>query len=302
MDVETGFGIAPVSGPALSPVKSPLLYGFPFQTPSENPDMYKAVTTRLALTVSNRLAEDKEADYAGIIVDTPGNLNDPRSNYSLIAHLVSEFSINVVLTLGSERLYNDMQRRFGTGRNGAVNGSASDNQQVHVLRIATPAGAVEPDAAFLRAQRAHQIRSYFFGTATTSSHGGTSLTSSTTGDAVGNDGAVSSSTQAQQKETLNPHTHNIPFTSLNLYKAVASTPSTTTSGVSSTDNETEDPSFLSPASLHPVPADANVAPPPHFNIPSSPSVTRFLAPASHTPRQTTKQRCCATRLFAVLHG
>ncbi|KAI6951981.1 mRNA cleavage and polyadenylation factor IA/II complex, partial [Hortaea werneckii] len=118
LDVETGFGIAPISGPIVTPTKNPLIYSFPYAASSEKPDVYKAVITRMALSVTNKMEEGSAAKRSGFIIDTPGSLNDPRSNYELLHHVVSEFSINVIITTGSEKLLNDLNRRFGLGKGG----------------------------------------------------------------------------------------------------------------------------------------------------------------------------------------
>ncbi|CAK4033763.1 mRNA cleavage and polyadenylation factor CLP1 [Lecanosticta acicola] len=162
MDVDTGLGIGPMSGPTVTPVRIPLIYSFPFASPTEKPEVFKHVTTRMAVSVMSKLEERPAAKRSGLIIDTPGSLNDPKSNYDLISHLVSEFSINLVLTIGSERLFSDLSRRY--------NASKSPEDPVEVLRIAKPGGAVERDAAFMRLLRAQQIRQYFYGTSKESLH------------------------------------------------------------------------------------------------------------------------------------
>ena len=156
-DVEAGYGIAPISGPTITPIKTPLIYSFPYASPAERPDTYKSLITRMALSVTNRLEEDASAKRSGLLIDTPGSLNDPKSNYDLIAHIVSEFSITLILSLGSERLYNDLNRRF--------NATKSGDEAIPVLRITKPGGAVETDSTYLKQIRTRQIRQYFFGTA-----------------------------------------------------------------------------------------------------------------------------------------
>ncbi|KJX92578.1 mRNA cleavage factor complex II protein Clp1 [Zymoseptoria brevis] len=155
LEVDSGYGIPSSSGPTLSPVRTPLIYHFPYASPLEKPEVYKAVVTRMALSVMNKLEENQATKRGGIIVDTPGTLNDPRSNYDLIAHLVSELSITVILTLGSERLSSDMTRRFG--------GNKSPDEMVTVLRVAKPGGAVERDHDFMKQLNREQTRQYFFG-------------------------------------------------------------------------------------------------------------------------------------------
>jgi len=157
MDIEEGWGTSPISGPTNNPVKTPLVYHFPFASPEDKTDMFKPIITRAALAVTSRLEDNKEAKDSGIIIDSPGSLNQPRGNYDNITHIVSEFSINVLLVLGSERLYNDMARKFGNAKN------AED--VVHVFRISTPGGAVARDETHMRQVRQQQIKTYFFGEA-----------------------------------------------------------------------------------------------------------------------------------------
>ncbi|TKA33803.1 hypothetical protein B0A50_00640 [Salinomyces thailandicus] len=157
VDVENGFGIAPISGPTVTPVKNPLIYSYPYSTPSEKPDVYKAVITRMALSVTNKMEEDPAAKHSGFIIDTPGSLNDPKSNYDCLNHVASEFSINLIITTGSEKLLNDLNRRFSAGR------SAED--AISVLRLTKPGGAVERDQGYMRQLRVAQVRQYFFGSA-----------------------------------------------------------------------------------------------------------------------------------------
>lgn len=182
LEVENGYGIAPISGATMTPVKTPLVYHCPYASPMEKPEIYKALITRTALSVTNRLEEDPSAKQSGIIIDTPGSLNDLKSGYEMITHLVSEFSITLILALGSERLYNDLNRKYSTPK-------SAGEPAIPVLRITKPGGAVERDPAFMSALRTQQIRRYFFGTPA--------------------DG------------TLNPHSHTLPFSELTMYRAIS---------------------------------------------------------------------------------
>ncbi|UJO20671.1 mRNA cleavage and polyadenylation factor CLP1 [Fulvia fulva] len=157
MDVETGYGIGPMSGPTVSPIRTPLIYSFPFASPTESPSVFKALITRMALSVTSRLEDSAPIKRSGLIIDTPGTLNDPKSSYDLITHIISEFSINMVLTLGSERLTADLTRKLSTQK---------DDDPITVLRITKPSGAVERDSTFLKTLRTQQLRHYVFGSAT----------------------------------------------------------------------------------------------------------------------------------------
>lgn len=164
IDVEEGWGSSPMSGPSAVPVKLPLVYSYALPDPSvEDGAIFHPVVSKLALAVSGRLAEDPEARYAGLIADTPSSTSNPRSGYSTIQHVVSEFSISVILVLGSERLSSDMQRRFH-GKPSSSRSSSAAGETVSVIRLSRSGGCVDRDPGFMKAFRAAQVRAYFYGT------------------------------------------------------------------------------------------------------------------------------------------
>lgn len=94
IDVEEGWGSSPMSGPSPIPVKLPLVYFYPMKSPLEaEGNVFKPIVSRLALSVTARMAEDDDAREAGIIVDTDGSLGSgtPKA-LELIDHIVAEFS------------------------------------------------------------------------------------------------------------------------------------------------------------------------------------------------------------------
>ena len=84
----------------------------------------------------------------------------------------------MVVVLGSERLYSDLIRRF----NGQNTGSS---QAIAVVKVDKSGGCVDRDETYLQQFRQSQIREYFFGDANT---------------------------------TLSPHTQQIDFNQLTVYK------------------------------------------------------------------------------------
>jgi polyribonucleotide 5'-hydroxyl-kinase len=94
IDVEEGWGNSPMSGPSAIPVKLPLVYFYPMKSPLDaDGNVFKPIVSRLALSVTARMAEDDDAREAGIIVDTDGMLGQgtPKA-LELIHHIVTEFS------------------------------------------------------------------------------------------------------------------------------------------------------------------------------------------------------------------
>lgn len=61
--------------------------------------------------------------------------------------------VNVILVLGSERLHNDMSRKFGPGR----------GEQITLVRLDKSGGCVDRDGDFLSRIQELSIREYFFG-------------------------------------------------------------------------------------------------------------------------------------------
>jgi polyribonucleotide 5'-hydroxyl-kinase len=94
IDVEEGWGNSPMSGPSPVPVKLPLVYFYPMKSPLDGGgDVFKSIVSRLALSVTARMAEDDDAREAGVIIDTAGILGQgtPKA-LDLIHHIITEFS------------------------------------------------------------------------------------------------------------------------------------------------------------------------------------------------------------------
>lgn len=82
-----------------------------------------------------------------------------KSNHKLIFSLPK--TVNILITLGSERLYSDLSRKFSSR-------SSSPSDSTTVLRIDKSGGCVDRSATYMRALRHAQIREYFFGKTSTS--------------------------------------------------------------------------------------------------------------------------------------
>ncbi|KAI9842178.1 MAG: Cleavage polyadenylation factor subunit clp1 [Thelocarpon superellum] len=178
VDVEEGWGSSPTSGPSPVPVKLPLVYYYGLPSPEDNSKMFKSITTRIAVSATSRLADDPATKVAGCLIDTPGVISQGKGGYDIIQHLVSEFSVNVLLVLGSERLYSDMLRRFGGTK-------TSTDESITVLKLSKSGGCVDRDEAYMKQARQAQVREYFFGDA---------------------------------KRTLSPHTQQVDFSQVHILK------------------------------------------------------------------------------------
>ncbi|CBF90066.1 cleavage polyadenylation factor subunit CLP1 [Aspergillus nidulans FGSC A4] len=207
LDVEEGWGSSPMSGPSAVPVKLPLVYFYPIVNPLEaEGSVFRPIVSRLALSVMGRMAEDEDAKETGIIVDTPGILSQSRAGaLEMINHIVTEFSITTILVIGSERLYSLMMKSYDNKPSSSASSAASD-ERISVVKLSKSGGCVDRDAAFMKAVRESQIRTYFFGNPvpTTASS------------------ALSISSSSTTNVTLSPHAQQLDFDAIALYNYTTS--------------------------------------------------------------------------------
>ncbi|OJD20911.1 mRNA cleavage and polyadenylation factor Clp1, partial [Blastomyces percursus] len=217
MDVEEGWGSSPMSGPSPIPVKLPLVYfyGLPCPLDAEG-QVYKPIVSRLALAVAGRLAEDRDAKEAGIIIDTPGVLSQGGKGEDVIHHIVTEFSVTTILVLGSERLYSSMVKHYDnkaistststTSAAAAGTATPSPLDRISVVKVTKSGGSVDRDASFMKCVRDSQIRSYFFGNPIPSTASSAlSLSATSSGTTI----------------TLSPHAQQLDFDAFSIYTITA---------------------------------------------------------------------------------
>ncbi|ORY64801.1 mRNA cleavage and polyadenylation factor IA/II complex [Pseudomassariella vexata] len=155
MDITTEWGGIPSSGPVATPIKLPLAYYYGLSSPDENLRLFKSLLSRLAVAATSRLAEDPDVKKTGMLIDTR-TPNAAKGGYDLLAHIVAEFSVNIIIVLGSERMTAELVRRFSGQR-------TSLGECIHVVGLDKSGGVVERDAAFMQGAREATIREYFFG-------------------------------------------------------------------------------------------------------------------------------------------
>ncbi|KAH8680524.1 Pre-mRNA cleavage complex II protein Clp1-domain-containing protein [Xylariales sp. PMI_506] len=177
VDVTTEWGGTPSSGPAAVPVKLPLAYYYGLAAPEDNLPLYRGLVGRLATAATSRLAEDPEVRATGMIIDT-GAVSTAKPDYDILAHIAAEFSVNVIVCLGSERVSAELTRRFASQTTGP-------GESIVVVGLDKSGGVVERDASFMQRSREKAIKEYFFGDA---------------------------------KRTLSPGTQNIGFEGITVWK------------------------------------------------------------------------------------
>lgn len=72
--------------------------------------------------------------------------------------MVAEFSVNIIIVLGSERVGSEMQKRF-------AGQTTSVGDTITVVGLDKSGGIMERDEAFMQSVRESAIREYFFGNA-----------------------------------------------------------------------------------------------------------------------------------------
>ncbi|KAF4973903.1 hypothetical protein FZEAL_9129 [Fusarium zealandicum] len=158
MDPEAadGWGSTPTSGPSSVPVKLPLVFYYGLTSPDEDPDFYRELVSKLAGSVSGRLSEDESVRSSGVIIDGTSLPEQSQDGGDPIAHIVDEFSINVIIAIGSTHVITELTKRFG-------NEQTSLGEPISVVPLDKSDGVVERDEMFMQHAREAAIKEYFFG-------------------------------------------------------------------------------------------------------------------------------------------
>ncbi|ROT42185.1 Clp1 protein [Sodiomyces alkalinus F11] len=158
LDIEAvdGWGTTPTSGPNQVPVKLPLVFFYGRASPTEAPDQYRELVTRLAGTATSRFSHDSSVRSSGIIVDTPAVDEKSRAETDLLVHIAEEFSVNIVIVLGSSRLTAELSKRLSHEETGP-------GEKTHVILLDKSDGVAERDEAFREQTCEALIKEYFFG-------------------------------------------------------------------------------------------------------------------------------------------
>ncbi|KAI1306916.1 Pre-mRNA cleavage complex II protein Clp1-domain-containing protein [Xylaria venustula] len=211
IDITTDWGSLPSSGASATPVKLPLAYYYGLPQADDNPKLFKRLLGRLAVAATSRLAEDIDVKSAGMLIDTGGVPTGARGAvyHDFVAHIVAEFSVNIIIVLGSERVSSEMQKRFA-GQTTTV------GETITVVGLDKSGGVMERDEAFMQSIRESAIREYFFG---------------------------------NSKMTLSPFTQQVDFTAVSIWRineASSKTPADS-GGITYDNGETHTPDMLEKA-------------------------------------------------------
>ncbi|KAG1054862.1 hypothetical protein G6F43_003150 [Rhizopus delemar] len=151
IDVEEGFGSSATTAASIGSATMPLAYYYGFESPAENVKLYKLVTSKLADAVKSRMAVDEDCRTAGIVIDTSGLVD--QVGYETIQHTIEAFDVNVVIVLGHERLYSDMNRIL-----------SAKQPEISIIKLSKSGGVVERDKQFKNLLQRTKVHEYFYGT------------------------------------------------------------------------------------------------------------------------------------------
>ncbi|KAL2020460.1 hypothetical protein VTK56DRAFT_8426 [Thermocarpiscus australiensis] len=160
MDVEEpagGFGVSstPSSGPSAVPVKLPMVYYFGRERVEDDMQLWKDLTAKLASSVRAKLAADEAVQSAGLVLDTPA-VTAGKGEMEILAHVVSEFAVNIVVVLGSAGINAELQRRLEKEK-------TAHGEPITVVLLDKSEGVAERDKDFMKSARETAIKEYFFG-------------------------------------------------------------------------------------------------------------------------------------------
>lgn len=128
----------------------PLVYFFGHTSPSERPELYKQLLGRLVGLLDSR------AETAGPLVRSSGWVVNTMGwveglGYQMLLHTIDATKADVVIVLGQERLYSQLNNAF-KARKG-----------VEVVKLPASGGAVPRNPEYRRKARMQRVREYFYG-------------------------------------------------------------------------------------------------------------------------------------------
>ncbi|CAG9944955.1 unnamed protein product [Clonostachys rosea f. rosea IK726] len=136
----------------------PLVYYYGASEPEKEPDFYRELASNLAGSVSARLSEDEDVKRSGVIVDTMGVDGESEIGVDLLSHIIEEFSINVVVVIGTPLLEQELAKRFTSVK-------TSLGEPIDIVLLDKSDGVAHRDQNFMQHVREACIKEYFFGDA-----------------------------------------------------------------------------------------------------------------------------------------
>lgn len=154
-----GWGGTPTSGPSGVPVKLPIAQYYGRQGALDDVQLYKELVSKLAGSATARMSGDADVKSSGMIIDTPGIGSSGQieaGNLDVLAHVVDEFSVNIIVVLGSSQLHAELQKRFAREK-------TTLGEPIALVMLDKSHGVVERDEGWMKTVQEASIKEYFFG-------------------------------------------------------------------------------------------------------------------------------------------
>jgi len=153
LDVSSGFG----------DLSSPMALFYGDNTPGSNPKLYRQKVDQLAEIIENRFKQQKEANAAGMIINTCGWTDGV--GYELILHCIGSLHADHVIVVGDERLFNDISQSVKSINNDNNDKEKNDSHNTvpNVVYAPRSGGVKQRSTNLRRTARSSKIREYFYG-------------------------------------------------------------------------------------------------------------------------------------------
>jgi polyribonucleotide 5'-hydroxyl-kinase len=128
-----------------------------------HPDLFRAQVDTLAHNINQRLLEEENARYSGIIVNTNGWIQD--EGYPLLLHAADALDISVILILGHDRLYSMMTNHYKKQPPPPSSQQQTTTTKLppKILKLPRSGGVVSRPQPFVRSARSRAVKRYFYG-------------------------------------------------------------------------------------------------------------------------------------------
>ncbi|KAG8167884.1 hypothetical protein KVR01_003573 [Diaporthe batatas] len=154
-----GWGGTPTSGPSGVPVKLPIAQYYGRQDATDDIQLYKELVSKLAGAATARMSGDGDVKSSGMIIDTPGiefsGQIEP-GTLDALTHVIDEFSVNIVVVLGSPKIHTELQKRFAREK-------TTLGEPIASVLLDQSHGVVERDEGWMKLMQEAAIKEYFFG-------------------------------------------------------------------------------------------------------------------------------------------
>lgn len=146
IDIEEQLSVLPAKSSM-----APLTYFYGYLQSTDKLKLYNKLLIKLSETIQKKMDKDSVVRHSGLIISTPNNLSN-NANWDTFTFIIEKFKVNVVIVVGHERLYSDINKCY------------QDNKKISVVKLTKSGGVVNRDPSTRRILQSYKIKEYFYGT------------------------------------------------------------------------------------------------------------------------------------------